>query len=102
MSIDGQYEIISRFFVFGRHGGRVIIRTDGNDLSGTAYAIGKESPLLNGMLNGNEFSFIMEMDIPLVKKKIKMNVKGYFGEGSINGTTITPFGKSTFEGKRII
>ena len=101
MSFTGKYDIKSRFYKIGKHGGQIIVQIEGDELSGTAYALGKEAVLKNGLLKGNEFKCVMEMTIPVIKKKVLMNVTGCFDGDLIKGTMIAPFGRSIFEGKKV-
>lgn len=100
MQFDGEYNIVSRFYKIGKHRGKVIVKTEGNTLTGVAVALGKESPLHNGIISGNDFTCDMDMAVPFTKRRIKMMVKGKFTEDSIQGTMMAPFGKSEFEGRK--
>ena len=102
MSFDGKYEIVSRFYKIGKHRGLIIIQTEGDNLSGTAIALGKETVLKNGVLLGNEFACNMEMKIPIINKKLLMNVNGCFSGDTVKGTMQALFGKSVFEGKKTL
>jgi len=91
----------SHFWKIFRHGGCIIVRTNGEKITGKAYSMGLEADLSDGVLSGNEFSCTMVKALPLINKPVTMRVKGVFDGTTVQGTMIAPFGNSWFEGIRI-
>jgi hypothetical protein len=97
MAINGTYKIAAAS-PMGKLEGIMVLRADGETLSGTLTAMGNTAKFLNGRADGDAFEFGIEAKTPMGPMKI--TVKGTVGEDKVSGSFITSFGQMPFEGGR--
>lgn len=99
MAIDGTYEIEVNTPV-GKMKGKLILKTDGDSLSGAIETSMGNSDFSGGSVNGDEFSSIIDMKSPM--GKIQLETKGKVTGDAIAGEVkMGNFGTSEFSGKRL-
>ncbi len=98
MSIDGTYQ----GKVTGPLGSTdctLTIKADGTKLTGHASAMGIESEVKNGVVDGNSFSFQAEGNGPI--GHMVLDIQGVAEGDGISGTVKFGRMKARFEGKRV-
>jgi hypothetical protein len=98
MAIDGTYEITTQT-PMGAQAGKLVLKTDGDTVTGTMEGMMGADPIQNGKVNGDEFEGMVEAKSPMgpLKITVKCKVEG----DTITGTANTPFGPAPIKGKRV-
>ena len=99
MAVDGSYNV-EIDTPMGKQTGKLILKTDGNTLSGSVEAeMGGLNEFSNGTVNGDEVAWAMELNSPM--GKINLEYKGKVTGDDISGEVKAgDFGTSPFMGKR--
>ena len=98
MSIDGTYQGKASS-PFGSTDCTLTLKADGTKLTGHASAMGIESEVKNGTINGNAFSFQAEGTGPL--GHMVLDIEGTVDGDRITGTVKAGRMKARFEGARV-
>ena len=97
MAVDGTYAITIKTMM-GPQAGKLVLKTEGNVLTGTSEGPMGSSPLQEGKVNGNEFECMVETETPIGPAKITM--KGKVEGNKLTGEAQTPIGVAPITGKR--
>jgi len=98
MAVDGNYTIEMDSPV-GVRTSNLILKTDGNFLTGTVSDEQGEHTLEDGTVSGNEFSFNLRVSTPM--GDIKLSFKGSISGNAVSGNVqIGDFGSFAFKGNR--
>jgi hypothetical protein len=97
MGISGTYKTGANS-PMGRIEGLMILRTEGEALTGTMTGMGNAIEFQNGKVSGDDFEFEVTPQTPMGSMTI--TVKGTVDGDRISGNFITGFGQMPFEGTR--
>jgi len=98
MSFDGTYKFSAKS-IAGTQEGTMIIKVVGDVLTGKFTAMGTDADILDGKLNGNDFSGRTEANSPMGKMKLTIN--GTFEGARVSGKMKAPFGSISFSGEKV-
>lgn len=96
--VDGSYAISAKS-PMGTQNSTITLLADDGKLSGNVVTGIDSSELINGVVNGENFEFEVEMKTPMgkIKPKFTGNVSG----DTISGKMKVVFGSFDFEGTRV-
>ena len=97
MAIDGTYNTTVQT-PMGPQAGKLIFKTEGNTLTGVSEGMMGADPIQSGIVNGDEFEFMVETKTPM--GPIKVTIKGKVEGDKISGQAVTPFGPAPLTGTR--
>jgi hypothetical protein len=98
MGVDGTYNVIANT-PMGKMESTITLVTDGDSLSGSvASAMMGTVEFSGGKVDGNSFSFEMEMNSPM--GKMQMTNTGSVDGDNISGEVKTSMGNSAYTGTR--
>jgi hypothetical protein len=97
MAVDGTYNVLVKAPI-GKTEMILNFKSDGSILTGTVQSKNEETPLCEGVVQGDEFSFEFEMKAPMGKQKV--SVKGSVEGDEICGFVTTPLGTVSMNGQR--
>jgi hypothetical protein len=97
MAIDGTYEVKVKAPI-GSMQMRLVMVTNGEVLTGTVSSKKDETEIRNGVVSGNGFSFVFDMNAPMGKTEV--SVKGSVEGDAITGFVTTPLGTVSMAGTR--
>ena len=98
MAIDGEYKI-EIDTPMGKQESTLVLKTDGDKLSGNMASMFGTTEFSGGSVNGDEISWGMELDSPM--GKMKLEYKGKVTGSDISGEVKAgDFGSSPFKGKK--
>jgi hypothetical protein len=99
MSVDGTWNTDAKT-PLGPMKGQLVLKTDGNSLSGTSTSKWGSEDFTGGTVNGDEFEFTVNTKTPMGSMKVVY--KGKVEGDKMSGiTTAKPMGiKTPFEGTR--
>jgi len=99
MAVDGTYKI-EIDTPMGKQEATLVLKTDGDKLSGTTESPFGKTDFSGGTVKGDDISFNMEMSSPMGSMKLEYT-------GKVSGDDISgevkagDFGSSPFKGKRV-
>jgi hypothetical protein len=94
MAVNGTYDITVPT-PMGDQTSRLILKTDGNTLTGTMEA----DALIDGKVNGNEVQWTKMQSTPM--GELKLDFKVVIDGDKITGEVQTPFGPNSVTGVRV-
>ncbi len=98
MALDGTYEIAIKT-PMGAQAGKLVLKTDGNTLTGTSEGMMGVDEIQEGKVNGDAFECMVETQSPMGPLKVTMKCKV---EGdTLTGEATTPFGPAPIDGIRV-
>ena len=97
MSVSGKYQITMNT-PMGAQTSSLVLKEDGNKLSGSMTTPMGSSEFDNGTVDGNSVSF--EMKIAAMGQEFTLNCKAAIDGDNISGQMQTPMGGADFSGKR--
>jgi len=98
MAVDGTYDI-SIQTPMGAQAGKMVLKAEGDALTGTMQNMMGTDPIQNGKVNGDEFEFMVEAKSPM--GPLKITVKGKIEGDTVSAQAMTPFGPAPMSGKRV-
>ena len=100
MAVDGTYKTTTQTML-GPQEGTLVIKTEGNSLSGSMELPSGKAVFTGGTVNGNEYEF--EVTVPTPFGQTKLQCKGTVEDGKMVGTASAPFpiGTMKSEGTRV-
>lgn len=97
MAIDGTYIIVANT-PMGAQETKLEVKQEGNIITGTGTALGKNYRIENGQVAGNTATFVINADTPFGAMKLDFNIT--FDGNKVSGEVLTPFGPQKFEGTK--
>ncbi len=98
MAIDGTYKVDMNS-PLGTYSFTLILKTDGNSLSGSSVGPRGTQKFDGGTVDGNEFAFSMDFSGPM--GQMQLDIKGAADGDDISGQVqLGPYGTATFKGSR--
>ena len=98
MAIDGTYEAKVKAPI-GAMAMKLELTTNGDVLTGTVASKKDQTDIRNGVADGNDFTFVFDMNAPMGKTEV--SVKGTVEGDEINGFVTTPLGTVSMAGVRV-
>jgi hypothetical protein len=98
MSVSGTFTLTLHTPI-GPQEGKMILRADGNDLSGTVVNVKGDSHFTGGTVSGDEIQFVAKLQTPL--GRIKARVSGRVEADTFLGVARIPLGEVKIEGRRV-
>jgi len=97
MAIDGTYNLTVNT-PMGAQQSQVILKTEGNTLTGTQSGSSGVETIKDGKVSGNEAEWSIMTSTPF--GPIKLEFKLTFSGNKVTGQAVTPFGPSPVEGTK--
>lgn len=95
--VDGTYSVVLKT-PMGAKKGDLVLKTEGNMLTGSMIVMGKENPIVAGTVNGDSFTFTGELKTAV--GKVPFECSGSVTGDEITGTAKTKKGNLAMTGKR--
>lgn len=99
MEINGNYKVCINL-PMGKQEAILKLETEENRLQGSITVMENTLEITEGKANGSMFEFGIELKTPIGLKNITF--RGYVDGEKITGSFKIPFGKSSFEGIKIV
>jgi hypothetical protein len=96
--VNGTYNV-SISTPMGMKSGKLILTEDSGELKGNLIALGKENPIMNGVVSGNNFEFAGILRTPF--SRIQYTAKGTINGDILQATADTKFGIINISGNRV-
>lgn len=99
MAVDGIFDISIKIPT-GEQKSKLVLKTEGNTLTGTLESPAGVNPLQNGVVKGDEIEFQFDAKAP-TGQTLKVTVKGTIKGDTLTGNVSSPLGQVPITGKKV-